>query len=67
MNEIFTEEAYASARGREVERIKKEFDIETLMMAKITFLGQNGIDDMINGDVEQGQMGTDFIKSFLVK
>ena len=63
----FTEEAYASARGREVERIKKEFDIETLMMAKITFLGQNGIDDMINGDVEQGQMGTDFIKSFLVK
>lgn len=62
----FVSEAGENARGREVQRIKKQFDAETLMMAKIMFAGHNGIDNVINGNVDRSQIGTEFIKSFLV-
>ncbi len=62
----FESEARVNARGREVQRIKKQFDAETLMMARIMFQGHNRIDDVINGNANHGQMGTEFIKSFLV-
>ncbi len=62
----FVEEARVNARGREVQRIKKQFDAETLMMARIKMLGQNQIGDESNGSVNNSQIGTDFIKSFLV-
>lgn len=62
----FESEAYTSARGREVQRIKKQFDAETLMMARIMFQGHNRIDNVIKGDIDRSQMGTEFIKSFLV-
>lgn len=62
----FVREAGLSARGREVERIKKQFDTETLMMAKIMFLGHNRIDNVIKGNMNHSQIGTEFIKSFLV-
>ena len=62
----FVEEARINAHGREVERIRKEFDAETLMMARIMVLGQNGINNVIKGNVNHSQMGTEFIKSFLV-
>ena len=62
----FESEAYTSARGREVQRIKKQFDAETLMMARIMFQAHNRIDNVIKGDIDRSQMGTEFIKSFLV-
>lgn len=62
----FESEAYTSARGREVQRIKKQFDAETLMMARIMFQGHNRIDNVIKGNVDRGQMGAEFMKSFLV-
>lgn len=62
----FVKDGYANAKGREVERIKKEFDAETLMMAKIMFLGRNRMDQMIDGKGNQGLIGTEFIKSFLI-
>lgn len=62
----FVEEAGVNARGREVERIKKQFDAETLMMARIMALGQNRMKDIINGTASHSQMGTEFIKSFLI-
>lgn len=62
----FVEEAGINAKGREVERIRKEFDAETLMMARIMALGQNGINNVIKGNIKHSQMGTEFIKSFLI-
>ena len=62
----FESEAYTSARGREVQRIKKQFDAETLMMVRIMFQGHNRIDNVIKGDIDRSQMRTEFIKSFLV-
>ena len=62
----FVSEAGVNARGREVERIKKQFDAETLMMARIMLQGQNRLDDVINGNASHSQIGTDFIKSFLI-
>jgi len=62
----FVSEAGTNARGREVQRIKKQFDAETLMMARIMFQGHNRINDVINGNGNHGQLGTEFIKSFLV-
>lgn len=62
----FVSEAGVNARGREIERIKKQFDAETLMMARIMLQGQNRLDDVINGDASHSQMGTEFIKSFLI-
>ena len=61
----FEIEAYANAKGREVERIKKEFDAETLMMAKIMFQAHNRIDSVIKGNLDRSQIGIDFAKSFL--
>lgn len=62
----FESEAYTSAREREIQRIKKQFDAETLMMARIMFQGHNRIDNVIKGDIDRSKMGTEFIKSFLV-
>lgn len=62
----FESEAYTNARGREVQRIKKQFDAETLMMARIMFQGHNRIDNVIKGDIHRSQVGTEFIKSFLL-
>lgn len=62
----FVSEAGVNARGREIERIKKQFDAETLMMARIMLQGQNRFDDVINGNVSHSQIGTEFIKSFLI-
>lgn len=62
----FVEEARVSASNREIERIKKQFDAETLMMARIMMLGKNPMDDAINGNDNISQLGTDFIKSFLI-
>ena len=62
----FETEAGANARGREVERIKKQFDAETLMMARIMFLGRGQMDKAINGNVDRSLIGTEFVKSFLV-
>lgn len=62
----FVREAGVSARGREVQRIKKQFDAETLMMARIMFQGHNRIDNVINGNVDRSQIGTEFMKSFLI-
>ena len=60
----FVSEARVNARGREVERIKKQFDAETIMLAKIMRLGQN----QTNGEEDglRGQFGAEFVKSFLV-
>ena len=62
----FVAEAHVNARGREVERIKKQFDAETLMMARIMFLGRRSLDDASNKNVEQSLIGTEFVKSFFV-
>ncbi len=62
----FVEEAGINARGREVERIKKQFDAETLMMARIMALAQNQMGHMLNGTASHSQIGTEFIKSFLI-
>ena len=62
----FVEEARVNANNREVERIKKQFDAETLMMARIMMLGKNPIDDADNVNGNISQLGTDFIKSFLI-
>ena len=62
----FVSEAGVNARGREIERIKKQFDAETLMMARIMLQGQNRLDDVINGNASHSQIGTEFIKSFLI-
>lgn len=62
----FVEEAGKSARGREVERIKKQFDAETLMMAKIMALGQNRMGNIINGNEAHSLLGTEFLKAFLI-
>lgn len=62
----FVEEARVNASNREIERIKKQFDAETLMMARIMMLGKNPMDDAINGNDNISQLGTDFIKSFLI-
>lgn len=61
----FVSEAGENARGREVQRIKKQFDAETLMMAKIMFASHDRIENVINGNVDRSQIGTEFIKSFL--
>lgn len=62
----FVSEAGVNARDREIERIKKQFDAETLMMARIMLQGQNRLDDVINGNASHSQIGTEFIKSFLI-
>ena len=62
----FGEEAGKNAKGREVERIRKEFDAETLIMARIMALGQNQMGHIINGTTANNQIGTEFIKSFLI-
>ncbi|MBR4027086.1 MAG: hypothetical protein IKJ01_05950, partial [Lachnospiraceae bacterium] len=62
----FVKEAGVNARGREIQRIKKQFDAETLMMARIMFQGHNRIDNVINGNMNHNQIGTEFIKSFLI-
>lgn len=62
----FVEEARVNASNREIERIKKQFDAETLMMARIMMLGKNPMEDAINGNDNISQLGTDFIKSFLI-
>ena len=62
----FVNEAGVNARGREVERIKKQFDAETLMMARIMFQGQNRFDNVIKGNKNYSQFGTEFMKSFLI-
>ena len=61
----FVDEASVNARGREVQRIKKQFDAETLMLARIKFHGHNRIDNVINRNLNRSQIGTDFIKSIL--
>lgn len=62
----FTQEAFVNAKGREVQRIMKEFDAETLMMARIMFQGHNRMDSVIKGNVDRSQLGAEFVKSFLV-
>lgn len=62
----FVEEARVNANNREIERIRKQFDAETLMMARIMMLGKNPMEDAINGNDNISQLGTDFIKSFLI-
>ncbi len=62
----FKSEAGVNAKGREVQRIMKQFDAETLMMARIMFNGHNRIDDVIKGNVDRSQLGAEFMKSFLV-
>ena len=62
----FVREAGESVRGREIQRIKKQFDAETLMMARIMFQGHNRIDNVIKDNVDRSQIGTEFMKSFLV-
>lgn len=62
----FVNEVRVNANNREVERIKKQFDAETLMMARIMMLGKNPIDDADNANGNISQLGTDFIKSFLI-
>lgn len=62
----FVDEAKVNANNREIERIRKQFDAETLMMARIMMLGKNPMDDTINGNDNISQLGTDFIKSFLI-
>ena len=62
----FVEEAGKNAKDREVERIRKEFDAETLMMARIMALGQNRMSDIINGNTVNSQLGTEFVKAFLI-
>jgi len=62
----FVEEAGKNAKGREVERIRKEFDAETLIMASIMALGQNQMGHILNGTTPHNQLGTEFIKSFLI-
>ena len=36
------------------------------MMARIMFQGRNQIDNVIKGNVDRGQIGTEFLKSFLI-
>lgn len=62
----FLSDAGCNATSREVQRIKKQFDAETLVIARIMRLGRNGMDDMIKGNLDRGQIGVEFIKSFLV-
>lgn len=62
----FVEEAGKNAKDREVERIRKEFDAETLMMARIMILGQNRMGDILNGNTVNSQLGTEFMKAFLI-
>ena len=62
----FVEEARVNAGGREIERIKKQFDAETLMMARIMMLGKNPMDDANNANGNISQLGTDFMKAFLI-
>lgn len=62
----FVNEARVNANNREIERIKKQFDAETLMMARIMILGKNPMDDANNANGNISQLGTDFVKSFLI-
>ena len=54
----YKQNSQVNAYNREVHRIKKEFDLETWLMAKIQDVMADGLD--------LSQIGTDFIKKFLV-
>ncbi len=55
------------ASEREIQRIKKEFDIETLIISRIHFNAHDDANE-INSDQANmySQLGTDFIKKFLI-
>lgn len=62
----YEEESTELAVNREIQRIKKQFDAETFMMAKIIFQAHNSVNDVVEGNVDRSQIGIDFIKSFLI-
>lgn len=55
-----------NAFQREVYRVKKNFDQETWLIAKIQFLSHNDIQEVMQGDLDRSQIGTEFIKKFLI-
>lgn len=62
----YKQNSHANAYNREVHRIKKEFDLETWMVAKIQFQSHSAIHDVVAEGPDLTQIGTDFIKKLLV-
>ena len=62
----YKQNSQVNAYNREVHRIKKEFDLETWLMAKIQFQSHGEIHDVMADGLDLSQIGTDFIKKFLV-
>ncbi len=62
----YKQNSHANAYNREVHRVKKEFDLETWLMAKIQFQSQGAIREVMADGPDLSRIGTDFIKKFLV-
>ena len=62
----YKQNSQVNAYNREVHRIKKEFDLETWLMAKIQFQSHGEIHNVVTDGTDLSQIGTDFIKKFLV-
>lgn len=64
--EDYKQNSHANAHNREVHRIKKEFDHETWMVAKIQFQSHSAIHNVVAEGPDLSQIGTDFIRKFLI-
>ena len=62
----YKQNSQVNAYNREVHRIKKEFDLETWLMGKIQFQSHGEIHNVVTDGTDLSQIGTDFIKKFLV-
>lgn len=64
--EKYKASSYDNAYNREVNRIKKNFDLETWLVGKIQFHSHNDIHEVVRQGMDFGQIGTEFIKKFLI-
>lgn len=62
----YEQNSHANAYNREVHRVKKAFDLETWLVGRIQFQSHSEIHDVMADGPDFSQIGTEFIKKFLV-